>query len=140
MAYTRTNWESGVTPLSAGNMNNIEDGIEELNSKLGVTRFSITSNQSAAQYPAAYGYKDSSTGTVRIYFASRYSSNVASGQTHFTIPTAYRPKAGTPITILAYGSDNIPVAGYQTVGTDGKISQGLVGYCRGLIGFGEYDV
>lgn len=33
MAYTRTNWESGVTPLSAGNMNNIEDGIEELNSK-----------------------------------------------------------------------------------------------------------
>ena len=34
MAYTRTNWESGVTPLSAGNMNNIEDGIEELNSNL----------------------------------------------------------------------------------------------------------
>lgn len=32
MAYTRTNWESGVTPLSADNFNNIEDGIEELNS------------------------------------------------------------------------------------------------------------
>ncbi len=32
MAYTRTNWVSGETPLSASNFNNIEDGIEELNS------------------------------------------------------------------------------------------------------------
>ena len=30
MAYTRTQWEEAVTPLSAQNMNNIEDGIEEL--------------------------------------------------------------------------------------------------------------
>lgn len=30
MAYTRTQWEESVTPLSAQNMNNIEDGIEEL--------------------------------------------------------------------------------------------------------------
>ena len=29
MAYTRTNWEESVTPLSADNMNNIEDGIEQ---------------------------------------------------------------------------------------------------------------
>lgn len=29
MAYTRTTWRTGETPLSAGNMNNIEDGIEE---------------------------------------------------------------------------------------------------------------
>jgi len=35
MSYSRTNWVSGETPLSAGNMNNIEDGIEELNSNLG---------------------------------------------------------------------------------------------------------
>lgn len=34
MAYTRTDWVSGETPLSADNMNNIEDGIEELNSNL----------------------------------------------------------------------------------------------------------
>ncbi len=33
MAYTRTDWVSGETPLSADNLNNIEDGIEELNSK-----------------------------------------------------------------------------------------------------------
>lgn len=31
MAYTRTTWVSGETPLSASNLNNIEDGIEELN-------------------------------------------------------------------------------------------------------------
>lgn len=30
MAYTRTNWVEEETPLSAQNMNNIEDGIEEL--------------------------------------------------------------------------------------------------------------
>ena len=30
MAYTRTQWEEAVTPLSAQNFNNIEDGIEEL--------------------------------------------------------------------------------------------------------------
>lgn len=29
MAYTRTNWISEETALSAANMNNIEDGIEE---------------------------------------------------------------------------------------------------------------
>ena len=34
MAYTRTEWVSGETPLSAGNMNNIEDGIETLNSRI----------------------------------------------------------------------------------------------------------
>ena len=32
MAYTKTTWVTGETPLSADNMNNIEDGIEELNS------------------------------------------------------------------------------------------------------------
>ena len=34
MSYTRTTWVSGETPLSADNMNNIEDGIEELKSDL----------------------------------------------------------------------------------------------------------
>ena len=29
MAYTRTNWETSVTPLSAENMNKIEKGIED---------------------------------------------------------------------------------------------------------------
>ena len=29
MAYTKTNWINGVTPISADNLNNIENGIEE---------------------------------------------------------------------------------------------------------------
>ena len=33
MAYTRTNWVEEETPLSAQNLNNIEDGIEELQSQ-----------------------------------------------------------------------------------------------------------
>ena len=35
MAYTRTIWRTGETPLSAGNMNNIEEGIGEA---LAITR------------------------------------------------------------------------------------------------------
>ena len=34
MAYERTTWVSGETALSAEHMNNIEDGIEELKSKI----------------------------------------------------------------------------------------------------------
>lgn len=34
MSYTRTTWENGVTPLNAINMNNIEDGIAELNTRI----------------------------------------------------------------------------------------------------------
>ena len=33
MAYTPTNWVTGQTPLSAANLNNIEQGISDLNSK-----------------------------------------------------------------------------------------------------------
>lgn len=35
MAYSRTTWVSGETPLSASNFNNIEDGIEVLDTNLG---------------------------------------------------------------------------------------------------------
>ena len=34
MAYTRTNWISEETALSADNMNNIEDGIEEAKAEI----------------------------------------------------------------------------------------------------------
>ena len=34
MAYTRTNWISEETALSAANMNNIEDGIEEAKAEI----------------------------------------------------------------------------------------------------------
>lgn len=34
MAYTKTNWVSGETPLSAANLNNIEQGIADLDGKV----------------------------------------------------------------------------------------------------------
>lgn len=55
MSYTRTDWVSGETPLSAENMNNIEDGIEEcqdsisdLNSNLVVKSTPLTVNTQGA--------------------------------------------------------------------------------------------
>ena len=51
MAYTRTTWVSEETPISADNMNNIEDGIEEIKNTVGTiynsnvdTTFSVSSN------------------------------------------------------------------------------------------------
>lgn len=37
MAYIRTEWENNQTPLSAENMNNIEDGIEEALGKIHIS-------------------------------------------------------------------------------------------------------
>ena len=42
MAYTRTIWRTGETPLSAGNMNNIEDGIEEALNKIHISTLEPT--------------------------------------------------------------------------------------------------
>ena len=48
MAYTRTNWVSGSTPLSADNMNNIEDGIEELVDKAMVGKGDLPASANLA--------------------------------------------------------------------------------------------
>ena len=34
MAYSKTTWENNVTPISAANLNNIEDGIEDVDERL----------------------------------------------------------------------------------------------------------
>jgi hypothetical protein len=34
MAYVKTTWVDDVTPLSAGNFNNIEDGIEDADAEI----------------------------------------------------------------------------------------------------------
>ncbi len=46
MAYIRTQWREGETPLSAQNLNNIEDGIEELQAQKvdKVTGMTLSSN------------------------------------------------------------------------------------------------
>ena len=46
MAYTRTNWISEETALSADNMNNIEDGIEEAKAGIDIDSTTISLYQS----------------------------------------------------------------------------------------------
>lgn len=41
MAYTRTTWETSVTPLSAANMNNIEDGIGEAKDAIALLQTAV---------------------------------------------------------------------------------------------------
>ncbi len=42
MAYTRTTWISEATPVSAANLNNIEDGIEENKAAIGELNSKVT--------------------------------------------------------------------------------------------------
>ena len=87
MAYTRTNWESGVTPLSAGNMNNIEDGIEELNSN---TILIDSTNQT--YNVNVYAYKVGNVVTVTL-FRENGAKPASSGWTVIdTLPVGARPK------------------------------------------------
>lgn len=44
MAYTRTIWRTGETPLSAENMNNIEDGIEDALNKIHLSTVEPTTS------------------------------------------------------------------------------------------------
>lgn len=44
MAYTKTIWRTGETPLSAENMNNIEDGIEEALNKIHLSTVEPTTS------------------------------------------------------------------------------------------------
>lgn len=150
--FTNGVWETELATFDIGtsDINNVVETFESivdnntlikaLQNRIGEYRFSISSNISTAQWPIGYGYYDASTKTARIYFSSRYSANIASGTTHFTIPEPYRPIIGSPINILVYNDTNSVIIGSQTVETNGKITQGLTGYCRAIIGFGEYKV
>ena len=80
MSYTRTDWVSGETPLSAENMNNIEDGIEEcqdsisdLNSKTNFRTVEVTGSEFTIS-------ANNNTAWVNVPF----------------------PSSGTPIAIVGY--------------------------------------
>lgn len=49
MAYKRTNWQNGVTPLSAQNMNNIEDGIQENQAAINLTNNNVANIKKEVQ-------------------------------------------------------------------------------------------
>ena len=113
---------------------------EVLNSNIGTTRFTFSSSVSGAQGVLAYGFKDNATGTVRVYFAARFSSNVGSNVSMFSIPAAYSPAANNGGPCIVTTDTGAAVAGYATIGTDGTVKQAMTGYCRGIVGFAEYQV
>ena len=72
MAYTRTNWVSGETPLSAGNMNNIEDGIEELNSNLQALSNKVVKVENTSEHITCNIVPDQNNSIlIRYYKSSR---------------------------------------------------------------------
>lgn len=52
MAYTKTNWINGETPLNADNLNNMEKGIEEAVRLLGVNLISSPADDTTANWAA----------------------------------------------------------------------------------------
>lgn len=70
MAYTKTNWVSDQTPLSADNFNKIENGIKtvetEINSFLKVQSFNFTSKSVGANQDFSFETTVSDTGYVPI--------------------------------------------------------------------------
>jgi len=56
MSYIPTNWVSGETPLSAENMNHIEQGIAELDSKSTVDNVTLSFGTVTNARPVCYKY------------------------------------------------------------------------------------
>jgi hypothetical protein len=90
MAYTTQAWIDGTTPMSAANMNNLIEGIDELRAKpksvaiIPSTTFEVPNNTSTrAEFTVANAY--GSLGTNTLYLKTD-STTIAWG---FKIPTGY---------------------------------------------------
>lgn len=122
MAYTRTNWVSGETPLSAENMNNIEDGIEEakeavndLNSKGYADWTSYLSSTEKEDYANCIGMYKNDVVTVSIRTKTRVH---VENDIIMTIPDGYRPPAAFHA-IAKSGSNDICVL---NISANGQVS------------------
>lgn len=109
MAYQKTIWENNITQLSAENMNHIEDGIENLESKItGLIQFKSfdvdVQTSDATANTAVYhltaedipsGYGDPIIINTRISGKGYNDSNPASSQHHCFVYNVYYTKATT---------------------------------------------
>lgn len=90
MSYVRTTWVSGETPLSAENMNNIEDGIEESKDGIDALNSKVFSTITGAQINTNIAYEK--TGNICIVQIKTL-QNLATGEQKIgTMPPGYRPK------------------------------------------------
>ena len=103
MSYTRTNWENGVTPLNAINMNNIENGIAELNTRISglidifypVGSYYETSDASFDPNNAWEGtWVLESEGSVHIGAGSNYTLGATGGEATHSLTVDEMPRHG----------------------------------------------
>lgn len=122
MPYTRTNWRTEETPLSAGNFNNIEDGVEEA---LNVTRNLQQNFASLALdifYPVG-SYYETSKSTAEFNPGTAWGGTwelETSGLVHIGAGTGYTLGAtgGNKDAIVPYHRHSIPaLSGSATGGT-----------------------
>lgn len=94
MAYEKTEWQNGVTPLSADNMNHIEEGIYQLNQ-------SLTTKTGTIQFPS--GNADlvvcERSGNVVSFGARIGIMNVPYGSPLLILPEGFRPNTSKIITL-----------------------------------------
>lgn len=129
-----------ITTSAIENVTETFATIEDNNSRNGKTRFTFSSSVSSAQGVLAYGFKDNSTKTVRVYFTARFSSNVGANVSMFSIPEDYRPSDNNGGPCIVTTDTGASVVGYATIGADGTVKQAMTGYCRGIVGFAEYEL
>lgn len=112
MPYTRTDWRTEETPLSAGNMNNIEDGIEEA---LDVTR-NLRENIAALALDIFYpvgSYYETSKSTSEFNPGTAWGGTwelESSGLVHVSAGTGYSlgDTGGNKDAIVPYHRHSVP--------------------------------
>ena len=89
------------------------------------------------------GIYDALSKTVRINFQVRKSTDIATSDVLFTIPSAYRPSAavsGSGV-VEVYVSSAYRTRAYEvTLNTSGEIKQGYSSYARSVFGVFEYSL
>ena len=116
MSYTRTNWREGETPLSAQNMNNIEDGIEEVKAQkvdkvsgkaLSDNNYTTAEKTKLAGIEAGAEVNQNAFGVVDIESGSATAIYATSKQDGITF------KAGSNVSLLASGK-NVTISATDT--------------------------
>lgn len=124
MAYSKTTWVdddgSGTTgtEFTAARMNNIESGIETLDTIEAVTAPSFATGWAnyGAPYSNAGYYKDRG----RVYLRGAVKNSGSGTGLIFTLPSGYRPPATCQFSVPVFGGH-----GYVTVASDGTVTDAV---------------
>lgn len=125
----------GATITLNGNCTLSESVTEQIESLMGVERFSLTPISSSQTAFIGYGIYDKSTNTVRIYVASNGASEVASLDVAENIPMAYRPSVQKDAVGICDGSGAV-----FRITIDGKVVQTHSSSYRAILCVGEYTL